>query len=218
MQGPGAFAEMIGRLTGTVAECTPGSVLLDVGGVGYALQIPLGTFYALREGQSTKVTLHVYTHVREDALQLFGFVSPDERRAFERLIGISGIGPRTALAVLSGIGVPDLERAVRDADRDTLEKIPGIGRKTAERVILELKDRLDRDARPRRGRPDGEAAAGAPRDARTGGIRSDAIAALEHLGYSRDAAARAVEAAISSSDGSPTIETVLRGALRGLVR
>ena len=209
---------MIGRLTGTVAECTPGSVLLDVGGVGYVLQIPLGTFYSLREGNGARVTLHVYTHVREDALLLFGFAAPEERRAFERLIGISGVGPRTALAVLSGIGVPELERAVREGDRAKLERIPGIGRKTAERVILELKDRLERDARPRRGRTGTDAAAGPPGEPQAGGTRSDAIGALEHLGYSRDAAVRAVEGAISALEETATIETVLRAALRGLVR
>lgn len=209
---------MIGRLTGIVAECTPGSVLLDVGGVGYFLQIPLGTFYSLREGDGGPVTLHVHTHVREDALLLFGFAGADERRAFERLIGISGVGPRTALAVLSGIGVQDLERAVREGDREQLERIPGIGRKTAERVILELRDRLDRDSRPRRGRAGSVTGAPPSYDPRAGGIRSDAVAALEHLGYSRDAAARAVDGAIAALADTATIEAVLRAALRGLVR
>ncbi len=210
---------MIGRLTGIVAECTPGSVLLDVGGVGYYLQIPLGTFYSLREGGGGPVTLHVHTHVREDALLLFGFAGADERRAFERLIGISGVGPRTALAVLSGIGVLDLERAVREGDREQLEKIPGIGRKTAERVILELKDRLDRDSRARLGRAGSAAGGPQPYDPRPQGIRADAVAALEHLGYSRDAAARAVDGAIAAlGDTATTIEAVLRAALRGLVR
>jgi Holliday junction DNA helicase RuvA len=209
---------MIGRLTGTVAECAPGSVVLDVGGVGYALQIPLSTFYALREGNQGRVTLHVHTHVREDALLLFGFASAEERRAFERLIGISGVGPRTALAVLSGIGVEDLERAAREGDRAQLERIPGIGRKTAERVILELKDLLDRDSRPRRGRGGRPADLPAPLGPRERGIRPDAVAALEHLGYSRDAAARAVDAAVAALADAATIESVLRLALRGLVR
>lgn len=207
---------MIGRLTGTIAECSPGSVVMDVGGVGYFLQIPLSTFYALREGGEGPVTLHVHTHVREDALLLFGFASPDERRAFERLIGISGIGPRTALAVLSGIGVRDLERAVRDGDRGQLERIPGIGRKTAERVMLELRDRLDRETRPRRGRAGGEGGPAAPQEPR--GVRSDAILALEHLGYSLDASIRAVDRALADLGEAATIESVLKAALRGLVR
>ena len=209
---------MIGRLTGTIAECSPGSVVLDVGGVGYSLQIPLSTFYALKEGNGTQATLHVHTHVREDALLLFGFASAEERLAFERLIAISGVGPRTALAVLSGIGVEDLERAARDGDRAQLERIPGIGRKTAERVILELRDVLDRDARPRRGRGRGRAEFPPRSETRTGGIRPDAVAALEHLGYSHDAAARAVDAAVASLADAATIESVLRVALRGLVR
>lgn len=209
---------MIGRLTGTVAECSPGSVVLDVGGVGYSLQIPLSTFYRLREGDGGRVTLHVHTHVREDALLLYGFASVEERRAFERLIGISGVGPRTALAVLSGIGVEDLERAARDGDRAQLERIPGIGRKTAERVILELRDVLDRDARSRRGRGRRIVEVPAPSDPRDRGIRGDAVAALEHLGYSRDAAARAVDAAVAALADAATIESVLRVALRGLVR
>ncbi|MBZ5640312.1 MAG: Holliday junction branch migration protein RuvA [Acidobacteriia bacterium] len=209
---------MIGRLTGTIAECSPGSVVMDVGGVGYSLQIPLSTFYALRVGEREAVTLHVYTYVREDALLLFGFASPEERRTFERLIGISGVGPRTALAVLSGIGVPDLERAVREADRGQLERIPGIGRKTAERMILELRDRIEREARPRRGRGAGGGASAVPRETRDGGIRSDAIVALEHLGYSLDAAIRGVDRALEELGEAATIELVLKAALRGLVR
>jgi holliday junction DNA helicase RuvA len=207
---------MIGRLTGTIAECSPGSVVLDVGGVGYFLQIPLSTFYALRQSGDGRATLHVYTHVREDALLLFGFATPEERRAFERLIAISGVGPRTGLAVLSGIGAHDLERAVREGDRGSLERIPGIGRKTAERVILELKDRLDRDRHPRRGRAGHEAATLAPQEPR--GIRSDAIVALEQLGYSLEASVRAVDRALSEIGESATIESTLKAALRGLVR
>lgn len=207
---------MIGRLTGTIAECSPGSVVVDVRGVGYSLQIPLSTFYALRQSGEGSVTLHVHTHVREDALLLFGFATPDERRAFERLIGISGIGPRTALAVLSGIGVRDLERAVREGDRVQLERIPGIGRKTAERVMLELKDRLDRDARPRRGRAGSDSGTVAPQEPR--GIRSDAILALEQLGYSLDASIHAVDRALREIGEAATIESALKAALRGLVR
>jgi Holliday junction DNA helicase RuvA len=209
---------MIGRLTGTIAECSPGSVLLDVGGVGYSLQIPLGTFYALREAVAGPVTLYVHTHVREDALLLFGFTSRDERRAFEDLVGTTGIGPRTALAVLSGIGVGDLERAVREGDRAQLERIPGIGRKTAERMILELKDRFDRGDGPRRGRR-GAAADLAPRQIpAVAGTRSDAMSALEHLGYPRDAAAQAVDSALAELGEAAAIEAILKAALRGLVR
>ncbi len=205
---------MIGRLTGHVVEISPGSVVLDVGGVGYALQIPLSTFEALAGRHAAGVSLHVHTHVREDSLQLFGFATRDERWAFEHLIGISGVGPKTALAVLSGIGARDLERAVSDGDREMLQRIPGIGRKTAERILLELKDRLGPEAPAGRGKGGaGEAAA----EGRVS-LRADAVSALVNLGYSRDAAARAVDAAIDGEGASGSLAAVLKGALRGLMR
>ncbi len=210
---------MIGRLTGRVVECSPGSVLLDVAGVGYALQVPLSTFYALTECPDGPVSLHVHTYVREDALQLFGFATGEERQAFEHLIAISGVGPRTALAVLSGIGVPELERAVREGDREKLERIPGIGRKTAERVLFELRDRLERgSARQGRGKDGAPGVAG--RDGATArGVRSDAISALVNLGYGREIAARAVTAALEGVDEREvTLETALKAALRSLIR
>jgi len=206
---------MIGRLTGKIVECTPGHVLLDVGGVGYSMQIPLSTYYTLSGRPADGgVALHVHTHVREDALLLFGFATPDERTAFERLLAISGVGPRMALAVLSGIGAEDLERAVLDGDRDRLERIPGIGRKTAERILLELRDRVERESRgtaefaPKPGTGQAE-----------GGIRADAVSALVNLGYTRDRARRAVDHAVEGADdGAATLETVLKAALRNLVR
>lgn len=210
---------MIGRLTGRLVECKPGEVLLDVGGVGYGLQIPLSTYWALSGGDgAAPVVLHVHTYVREDALQLYGFATASERDAFSRLISVSGIGPRTALAVLSGIGVQEMESAVLEDDRARLERIPGIGRKTAERVILELRDKID----PSRGRRT-RSAGGRPHsaDSREGesAVRDDAVSALVHLGYRRDAAEKAVEASMAGTDeSSTTLETVLRNALRGLVR
>ena len=134
---------MIGRLSGLLLDARPDEVLLDVSGVGYRVHIPLSTFYRLSPPPPVPIALHVHTHVREDAIQLFGFWTAAERQAFLRLIAISGIGPRLALAVLSGIGAEDLDRAVRDADRGMLERIPGIGRKTAERMLLELRDGLE---------------------------------------------------------------------------
>ncbi len=205
---------MIGQLTGQVAHCDPGEVVLDVSGVGYEIQIPLSTFYALRGGGG-RVTLHVHTHVREDTFQLFGFATRDERGVFERLISVSGVGPRTALAVLSGIEVADLERAVRSGDRARLERVPGIGRKTAERILLELRDGPGRPGRGRtRGAPPEPPA---PSDA-GGTARGDALSALENLGYGRDAAERAVDAAMGQAGPSPALEVVLRAALRGLMR
>lgn len=206
---------MIGRLTGTVVERAPGRVVLDVGGVGYELSIPLSTFYDVCRAERA-VTLQVHTHVRDDALQLFGFATMEERTTFEHLLAISGVGPKLALAVLSGIDVGELERAVRDDDRARLERIPGVGRKTAERILLELRDRLT----PRRVRGATRGAAvevpGDHDQART--VHADAVSALANLGYAADSAARAVDATVADLGGEARLEDVLRGALRRLVR
>jgi holliday junction DNA helicase RuvA len=206
---------MIARLSGLIVASRPDEAVLDVGGVGYRVHIPLSTFYKLVEASGT-VSLHVHTHVREDALQLFGFWTEDERTAFRRLISVSGIGPKIALAVLSGIGVADLERAVGDGDRGMLERIPGIGRKTAERVLLELRDR----GATRAGR--GSAApAVSPSPgfvSGPGGPDADAVSALVHLGYSDPAAYDAIVAARRDVGRDAPIEALLRSALRALVR
>ncbi len=208
---------MIGRLTGHVLACSPGRVLLDVAGVGYDVHIPLTTYYTLSRDSGAAVSLHVHTHVRAEALQLFGFASQDERAVFELLIGISGVGPRLALAILSGIGVDELFNTVRGQDRGRLQKIPGVGKKTAERLLLELRDKLRDDLRSEStagGRPQGAAAAADP-----AGLRPDAISALVNLGYSRDAARRAVDRATENQGPADrTLEQVLRSALAGLVR
>src|SRR5262245_26473475 len=205
---------MIGRLTGKIVECTPGSVLLDVGGVGYFLHIPLSTFYPLSQNPTGPTTMYVHTHVSHQSLVLFGFATRGERLAFERLIAISGVGPKIALAVLSGIGVDDLEVAVRNGDRDKLQRIPAIGRKTAERILLELRDRLDREDRsskkPGKSRPAPVAGVDGP--------AADAVSALCNLGYSRDAAAAAVEAASRELAEGTSLEGLLRASLRVLVR
>ena len=132
---------MIASLRGTLVDKTPNRVIVDVAGVGYDVQVPLSTFYVLGESGST-VSLRIHTHVREDALALFGFASAIELDLFERLIAISGIGPKLALAVLSGIEPADLVKAIRRQDVARLTAIPGIGKKTAERIGLEMKDRL----------------------------------------------------------------------------
>ena len=205
---------MIGRLTGRVLACSPGRVLLDVAGVGYDVHIPLSTYYTLSRDSGAMVSLHVHTHVREEALQLFGFASQDERAVFELLIGISGVGPKLALAILSGIGVDELIGTVRGQDRSRLQKIPGVGKKTAERLLLELRDKLRDELRA-------GSTAGVPPAAAAdvSGRRSDAISALVNLGYSRDAAGRAVDRATESLGvAEPTLEQLLRAALTGLVR
>jgi len=206
---------MIGRLTGVLLECRPDHVLLDVAGVGYELQIPLSTYYTLAAGEDRPRTLHVHTHVREDALQLFGFSSSEEKRTFELLIGISGVGPRLALAFLSGIGVEELRQAVLREDRARLEKIPGVGRKTAERVLLELRDRLSGSMRGRRGASSRSAVEPMPIPAAPQiDMREDALSALVNLGYTRDAAGRAVDRVLGGSlPEGWTLEFLLRAAL-----
>lgn len=204
---------MIGRLTGKLLDCSPGRVLLDVGGVGYDLQIPLSTFYTLVAEAGSTVSLHVHTQVREDALTLFGFSSREERTVFEQLISISGVGPRLALAILSGIGARDLHEALHRRDRDRLCKIPGVGKKTAERVLLEMRDKLKLtdDA------PTGPVQT-APETAPELPLQRDAVSALVNLGYSSKISERAVLAALEGEGEAASLESVLKGALRGLAR
>ena len=200
---------MIGRLSGTLVECKPGEVILDVGGVAYELQVPLSTFYALSEGPPENVRLFVHTHVRAEALQLFGFAGERERALFQLLITISGVGPRLALAILSGIGAEELRVAVSEVDRARLQKIPGVGRKTAERVLLELRDKIGAEA------VDAGGATVRPAD---GGLRSDAISALLNLGYPEDAARKAVETAGERLGAEAGLEALLRAALSRVVK
>ena len=141
---------MIAFLRGRVLDKQPNRIIVDVSGVGYDVHVPLSTFYEVGE-DGAEVALRVYTHVREDALQLYGFLTDLERQLFERLIGISGIGPKLAIAVLSGMDSREADRRVQRADVARLTGIPGIGKKTAERIVLELKDRLT-TARGRRSR------------------------------------------------------------------
>ena len=200
---------MIARLCGRLAEKEPNRIIVDVGGVGYDVAVPLSTYYTLGEPGSD-VVLRVHTHVREDTLALYGFSTGLELQIFERLIGISGIGPKLALAVLSGIEVADLVRAVQLGDVGRLTAIPGIGRKTAERIGLELKDKLPKGLIE-------EAAAGAGAGDRGGELRQDLLSALLNLGYHRPLAEKAVDAALART-ASPAFETVLKQALRELAR
>jgi Holliday junction DNA helicase RuvA len=196
---------MIAALRGALADKQPGRILVDVGGVGYDVQIPLSTYYAVGD-RGAQVALRIHTHVREDTLALFGFATRLELDLFERLIGISGVGPRLALAVLSGIEPPALVQAIRTADVVRLTGIPGVGRKTAERIALELNDKLP--AATLADEP--ESAAGDP----GGNMRGDVISALLNLGYHRPPAERAVSAALKRTPGD--FEATLRQALREL--
>ena len=199
---------MIARLQGRLLEKQPNRIVVDVNGVGYDVAVPLSTFYGLGEPGSD-VALRIHTHVREDALALYGFASALEQELFERLIGVSGIGPKVALAVLSGIEPFDLIRAIEHADLARLTAIPGVGKKTSERIVLELKDRLPRAqvVTMAAGHAGSEPAA----------LRDDLLSALVNLGYHRPLAEKAVAAALKTTpDGG--FERTLKQALRELAR
>lgn len=198
---------MIAFLRGRILDKQPNRIVVDVNGVGYEVTVPLSTYYDVGE-TGNDVSLHVHTHVREDALQLYGFLTPLEQLLFERLIAISGIGPKLAIAVLSGIESRELVGSVQRADVARLTRIPGVGRKTAERIVLELKDRLKDVAAA-------EAPAGT--DARTDLLRDDLVSALENLGYHRPLAERAADAARATNSSAP-FEEALKSALRELMR
>jgi Holliday junction DNA helicase RuvA len=185
---------MIGRISGLLLEKFPPLVLVDVQGVGYEIDVPMSTFYNL-PAVGTQITLHTHFIVREDVHLLFGFATEGERQAFRQLVKISGVGARTALALLSGLSVADLHQVVSDQDPARLIRIPGIGKKTAERLLLELRDKLDLAVSPIPG------AAGARRPSTMG---SDVLNALLSLGYNdREAnwAVRQLSVDLSVSDG-----------------
>ena len=175
---------MIGQLRGRLADKRPNQVLVDVGGVGYLVQVPLSTFASLGE-LHTEVTLLIHTHVREDALALYGFLSSREKHFFELLLSASGVGPSLALKILSGMSVEELVPAIRGGDLVRLTRIPGVGRKTAERMVVELKDKLEAVALE----------AAKPMAASPAGVESDVLSALINLGYD----ARAAENAVSEA-------------------
>jgi Holliday junction DNA helicase RuvA len=190
---------MIGRLQGTLAEKNPPQVLLDCHGVGYEVDVPMSTFYNL-PGLGEKVTLLTHFVVREDAQVLYGFGTPDERAAFRQLIKISGVGPRTALSVLSGMSVPELAQAVSLQQAGRLVKVPGIGKKTAERLLLELKGKLGADV-------------GAPASV-ANDAQADILQALMALGYSDKEAAAALKALPAEVGVSEGIKLALKALAR----
>ena len=199
---------MIAQLRGTLLEKAPSRLIVDVGGVGYDVQVPLSTFYVLGD-EGSAVTLRVHTHVREDAIALFGFATTLELELFNRLIAINGIGPKLALAVLSGIEPTDLVRAIRLQDVARLTAIPGVGKKTAERIGLELKDRLPATMQT----PERLPPAASPEDQ----MRDDLLSALINLGYQRQAAEKALERVLEESPDSG-FETALKATLRRLMK
>ena len=183
---------------------SPNAVVVECAGVGYELAISVATFTDL-PGEGSEARLHVYTHVREDALALFGFSERAEKRLFEKLLTISGIGPKLAITVLSGISAERLVGAIRSGDHGTLTKIPGIGKKTAERVVLELKDKLDDMS--------GFTPAAASAPPSLGAVADDVLSALVNLGYPRPVAQKAVETAAKDAGVAGDFEKLFRAAM-----
>jgi len=195
---------VIAQISGTLAQKVPGEIIVDVGGVGYQVLIPLNVFYQLPE-IGAPVSLQIHTHVREDALQLFGFNDRAEKQLFLLLISVSGIGPKLAVNILSGIPAEELARALREGDQVRLVAIPGVGRKLAERMIVELKDKLAmlstagvESAKPEIGSQ----------------VMLDAVSALVNLGYKRPEAEKTVREILKNGDRS--LENVLKDTLRRL--
>jgi Holliday junction DNA helicase RuvA len=196
---------MIAQLRGRILRKSPQDVVIDVAGVGYRVLIPVSTFYRLND-EGSEASLRIHTHVREDALQLFGFESAAEQALFERLIEVAGVGPRLAVNILSGIEAPELAAALRASDLGRLTRIPGVGKKTAERLVLELRDKMPA-ASP------GEEAARTP--SATGSMKDDLLSALANLGYARGEVEKGVDRALKEEpDGR--FEDLLRRSLRVL--
>jgi len=193
---------MIGQLRGSLADKRPNQVLVDVSGVGYLVAVPLSTYSALGD-LHTEVTLLIHTHVREDALALYGFLTSREKHFFELLLSASGVGPSLALRILSGMNVDDLVPAIRTGDVARLTRIPGVGRKTAERMVVELKDKLEAVAVE-------EKPAASP-----AGVEADVVSALMNLGYDGRAAESAVREAKREA-GASNFEKLLKASLQTL--
>ena len=205
---------MIAHLSGTLLSKQATSVIVDVGGVGYEVTIPLSTFYDLDDMGST-VQLRIYTHVREDTLQLFGFKTARERELFLKIISVTGIGPKLGITLLSGMTADEMIASIRTNNLARLTLVPGIGRKTAERLIMELREKVaelsstqleeELGAKPEATEPTEDT------------VRADALSALLNLGYQRTSAEKAIDAALGEG-GEITVESILRRALKKLAR
>jgi Holliday junction DNA helicase RuvA len=195
---------MIAHLRGTILEKSPGRVVLSCSGVGYEAAISIPTFSSL-PAAGAEAALHIYTHVREDQLALYGFSSPSEKRLFEKLLSISGVGPKLALTILSGLEPERLIAAIRSSDHAMLTRIPGVGKKTAERVTLELKDKLE------------DLAAGMPvvHATSAGAVGNDVLSALINLGYPLPSAEKAIAKVVESNPAASQLdfETLFRAAM-----
>jgi Holliday junction DNA helicase RuvA len=206
---------MIAHLSGTLLYKQTTTVILDVGGVGYEVTIPLSTFYDL-EDAGANIKLRIYTHVREDALQLYGFKTARERELFQQLISVSGIGPKLGITMLSGMSADEIIASIRTSNLARLTSIPGVGRKTAERLVIELRDKIAALSSPAL-EEEFAAQAGAGAAVSEDAARDDALSALINLGYQKAAAEKAITAA-TQEGGDVSVEAILRRALRTLAR
>jgi Holliday junction DNA helicase RuvA len=200
---------MIAYLKGTLLSKSTDFIIIDNNGIGYEVFVPLSTFYSLPDEENSEVSLHIYTHVREDAFILFGFNTVLEKKIFRLLISVSGIGPKLAVNILSGIGPDSLLEAIARADVVRLQSIPGVGKKTAERISLELKDKAQKTS------SDIKLPPVKVHSLEEKEVHDDALSALLNLGYSSRAAGRAVDKAISGLTDI-TLEKVITEALKAL--
>jgi Holliday junction DNA helicase RuvA len=202
---------MIAFITGTLLNKTPSALIVEVQGIGYQIFIPLNTFYRLPEVKET-VSLHLHTHVREDALQLYGFISTLEKDLFLLLLGISGVGPKVALGILSGMELTELVQALRDGNVDRLRAIPGVGPKTAGRLVLELREKVGALSLAGLQAP---VSVGSESDK----TKEDALSALVNLGYNRNEAKRVVDKiAEEETAESDSVEGLIKKALKRLAK
>jgi Holliday junction DNA helicase RuvA len=199
---------MIGQIRGQLLQKKPNLVLVEVQGVGYEVHIPVTSFYEL-PSEGNEVVLKIYTHVREDALTLFGFKSQREKDLFLKLISISGIGPKLGISIMSGAKVEELAQAIADGDLARLTSIPGVGRKTAERVVLELRNQITPFLVADQAQP-------AREQGRGDGLQDDIISALVNLGYPKPAAEKAIATVLRSGECERTFEDLLRHTLHRL--
>jgi Holliday junction DNA helicase RuvA len=209
-------AIMIAHLSGTLLSKQATSAIVDVAGVGYEVAIPLSTFYELGEAGSA-VQLRIYTHVREDAIQLFGFKTARERELFLQLISVNGVGPSLAIKLLSGMSADEMIASIRTNNLVRLVAIPGVGRKTAERLVVDLREKMAALSSPALEEEFAAQAGGAAPPTTEDAMRNDAMSALANLGYQRSAAEKAVKTAIDEG-GELSVELILRRSLRSLAK
>jgi holliday junction DNA helicase RuvA len=202
---------MIAYLSGTLLFKQANSVILDVGGIGYEVTIPLSTLYEMGES-GANVALRIYTYVREDTLQLYGFKTARERELFLRLISVSGVGPKLGITTLSVMSANEIIAAIRSNNLARLTSIPGIGKKTAERLVIELRDKINTLASP--ALEEDLAISGSTTITNEDAIREDTLSALLNFGYQKNAAEKAITTAMAEGDGQISVETLLKRSLR----